>query len=164
MTTSAGIPNNAATDPNEPERRTATTEITSSRKSKATAVHSASGCTPITVKSGIQSRSQSGKVRRSFYFGAGQLDHLCPFLDVAAQIFVEFSRAHHHRHRTLLCPILLYVGTIHDLPDFGIELVDDGLWRFGRRHKTEPDRRLVAGHSGFRHGRHIGSDRRALLA
>src|SRR6201993_3510126 len=54
-----------------------------------------------------------------------RLQHLRPFLDIGAQIFIELGGSHHQRHRPLPVPCFPHVGAPYRLVDFGIEHVDD---------------------------------------
>src|SRR5207248_5647118 len=65
---------------------------------------------------------------------AGNLNHVRPFLDIGAQIFLELGGTHHQRHRALLVPGLLHVHAGNRFVDLRIEFVDDRLWRAGGRH------------------------------
>src|SRR5258708_8433388 len=62
--------------------------------------------------------------RSSLRLDAGGLHHLRPLVDVLAEIGVEPGGRHRQRHRALLVPRLLHVGTIDRLVDLGFELVD----------------------------------------
>src|SRR6202035_629649 len=45
---------------------------------------------------------------------------------------------------------------VHRLVGGGGERVDPRLWRPGRRKEPEPQAGVEIGHTGFRHGRHLG--------
>src|SRR6266403_1503471 len=83
------------------------------------------------------------------------LDDVGPFHNIVPEKFVELFPRHRHRSRALFGPKLDDFRS----PDRGVhggtQFVEDRLWRFGRRHQSEPDRRLITGDAGFRDRRHL---------
>src|ERR1035437_3392983 len=98
------------------------------------------------------------------YLDAGAADDLGPLGDVVVQVLPEFARRHRQRFRALLVPGFLHVGPFDDFRNLRIEPVDHRLRRSSRRHEADPDGGFITWHAGLGHRRHVGQDRRALLA
>src|ERR1700730_8937610 len=86
-------------------------------------------------RSGLASTSVSTPLRRNRILGienetllrlvAELFDHLGPFHNIAAQIFVEFFRGHRHRNRALFGPELDDVRPLDRRVNGGVQLVDN---------------------------------------
>ena len=74
----------------------------------------------------------------------------------ARRIRVVLGRRHDHHLGTLLVPVGLHLGLGQDLPDLGVEQVDDRLRRSRRSHQPGPAGVLVARHASFRDRRDVG--------
>ena len=61
-----------------------------------------------------------------------------PLLDFRLDKNAEFGGRHRQRRNALLRPALLYLGGVEDLVDLGIQEIDDGLGRSGRRDDPDP--------------------------
>src|ERR1019366_10510347 len=98
------------------------------------------------------------------HLDAGAANDLGPLGDVVVQVLPEFARRHRQRFRALLVPGFLHVGPFDDFRNLRIEPVDHRLRRSSRRHEADPDGGFITRHAGLGHRRHVGQDRRALLA
>src|SRR4030081_213849 len=75
-------------------------------------------------------------------------DDIGPFHNIAAKIFVELLRRQRHRKPPLFFPESDDIGPSDHVVDGGVQFVDHRPWRSGRRHKSQPDGRLVSGDAG----------------
>src|SRR5690348_6341714 len=85
-----------------------------------------------------------------------------PFLHLAFHEAAELARAHLHDLGAFPGELLLHLGRVLHRRDGAIQLVDDRLWRAGRRHDAPPVDRLVTGNAGLGDGGHVGQHRAAL--
>src|SRR5262249_48199799 len=95
---------------------------------------------------------------------AGALDHRRQFADVGGKARLQFLGRAGLGLDAELGVALLHLGRRHDLADRLVQEIDDVRRRPARNKHPVPRHHLVSGNARLRDRRHVGKERRALLA